>query len=293
MKRRPHKLLALRKTLCSIVCKNLKRMVASTDSTSVDRTRFICLAPLLTTLQGRLGSLGTIPEKYDIAITTACGSLNHLVVDTVDQAQFCIEYIRKQGIGRASFSVLDKLSSDARTFQPIETPENVPRLFDLVKPKEAKFAPAFWKALQNTLVADSLEQANRIAYGARRWRVVTLAGQLIDSSGTMSGGGSKPSKGGMSSKLTVDAVSPAVLEQYEKDSRELEMELATSLKEKAAFEAESEARRKRVPQVEMAISKSELDIQTADRRIKEAESRVKELKSVVLLLFFWKLLRLI
>ncbi|KAG2749141.1 Smc hinge domain-containing protein, partial [Suillus brevipes Sb2] len=45
---------------------------------------------------GRLGSLGTIPDKYDIAVSTACGALNNMVVDTVAQGQACIEFLRKQ-----------------------------------------------------------------------------------------------------------------------------------------------------------------------------------------------------
>jgi structural maintenance of chromosome 4 len=83
-------------------------------------------------------------------------------------------------------------------------------------PKEPKFAPAFFKGVGNTLVADDLEQANRIAFGGqRRWRVVTLSGQLIDSSGTMSGGGNHVAKGGMSSKLASDADGSQTLKAYE------------------------------------------------------------------------------
>ncbi|KAK5455556.1 Structural maintenance of chromosomes protein 4, partial [Exophiala xenobiotica] len=55
--------------------------------------------------------------------------------------------------------------------------------------------------MQNTLVAKDLDQSNRIAYGARRWRVVTLDGQLIDVSGTISGGDTCVARGAMSSKL--------------------------------------------------------------------------------------------
>ncbi len=50
-------------------------------------------------------------------------------------------------------------------------------------------------------MAKDLAQANRIAYSARRCRVFTLDGELIDKSGTMSGGGSAVKKGLMSSKL--------------------------------------------------------------------------------------------
>lgn len=41
-------------------------------------------------------------------------------------------------------------------------------------------------------MAENLEQATRIAFSPqRRWRVVTLDGKLVDTSGTMSGGGNK------------------------------------------------------------------------------------------------------
>ncbi|KAI0275213.1 RecF/RecN/SMC N terminal domain-containing protein [Gloeopeniophorella convolvens] len=227
---------------------------------------------------GRLGSLGTIPDKYDVAITTACGSLNNMVVDTVQQGQACIEYLRKQNVGRANFLVLEKIN-ETNGMRSIQTPENVPRLFDLVKPKEPRFSHAFYKALRDTLVAQDLAQANRIAYGARRWRVVTLAGELIDSSGTMSGGGSKPRGGGMSSKLAADAVSPDILRRYEQDSEAASRQLAEASEELHAAEAELEAIARSGPQINLEIDKVNLDIQNAGRRVAELEKRVKDLKA--------------
>ena len=52
----------------------------------------------------------------------------------------------------------------------------VPRLFDLVRIRDARLRTAFFYALGDTVVAEHLEQASRIAYaGNRRWaRVVTL-----------------------------------------------------------------------------------------------------------------------
>lgn len=231
-------------------------------------------------MKGRLGSLGTIPEKYDVAVSTACGALNNLVVDLVEQGQQCIEYLRKQNVGRASFLVLEKLSNN--NLDKIQTPENVPRLFDLIKPKDPKFAPAFYKGVGNTLVADDLEQANRIAFGgSRRWRVVTLAGQLIDASGTMSGGGNHVQRGGMSSKLTADAVSPETLRKYEQDSEAAAQELDAASQQLREIERELDSLSHSGPQIDMAIEKVGLDIQTLTRRIADAEKRVKELRFVI------------
>ena len=228
--------------------------------------------------QGRLGSLGTIPDKYDVAISTACGALNNMVVDTVEQGQACIEYLRKQNVGRASFMVLEKLSQTSG-MERIQTPENVPRLSDLIKPKEPRFAAAFYKGVSNTLVADNLEQANRIAFGGqRRWRVVTLAGQLIDSSGTMSGGGTHVARGGMSSKLAADAVSPDVLRTYEQDSEAAAQQLEQATQELRRLEAEHDSLVKSGPQIDISLQKLNLDIQNGARRIAEAEKRVRDLR---------------
>lgn len=69
--------------------------------------------------------------------------------------------------------------------QKIPTPENVPRLFDLVKVEDPKVRLAFYFALRDTLVAKNLDEATRIAFQKeKRWRVVTLQGQVIEVSGT-------------------------------------------------------------------------------------------------------------
>ncbi|XP_071579415.1 structural maintenance of chromosomes protein 4 [Temnothorax nylanderi] len=139
---------------------------------------------------GRLGDLGAIDAKYDVAVSTACGPLDDIVVDTVSTAQACITYLRQHNIGRATFIVLEKQQRfQDKISQKIQTPENVHRLFDLIKVEDERVLLAFYYGLQNTLVAQNLDQATRIAYGRTRYRVVTLKGELIELAGTMSGGG--------------------------------------------------------------------------------------------------------
>lgn len=209
-------------------------------------------------------------------MTTACGALNNLVVDTVDQGQACIEHLRKGNVGRASFMVLEKLPP--RDLSRMQTPENVPRLFDLIKPKDPKFAPAFYKGLFNTLVADDLTSAQRIAYTGQRWRVVTLAGQLIDTSGTMSGGGTRVQRGGMSSKFVPDRMEPEVVARYERDLQNAEQEWQAFQSERKTAESELTALRKRLPEIEIAMEKIQLDVSTATKRIAESERHLTELQ---------------
>lgn len=206
---------------------------------------------------GRLGNLGAIDQRFDVAISTACPALDNLVVDTVEVGQQCIDYLRKNNLGRANFILLDRLPQ--RDLSAIQTPENVPRLFDLVKSKHDRFLPAFYSVMQNTLVAKDLEQANRIAYGAKRWRVVTLDGQLIDKSGTMSGGGTRVAKGGMSSKLSAD-VSKEQVTKLEVDRDAVEKQYTEMQEGYRELERQLQDLQNQVPRLETQAQKLSLEL---------------------------------
>ncbi len=109
---------------------------------------------------------------------------------------------------------------------------------------------------------------------------MTLAGQLIDTSGTMSGGGTKVARGGMSSKLASDVVEPAALRKFEADSEKLQQELEEMLSSRRQLETDLESLQKQIPNVDMSISKVNLDIQTTKKRISESERRVKDLRYI-------------
>ena len=58
---------------------------------------------------GRLGDLGGIDQKYDVAISTCCGRLDNIVVEDVNTAQMCIQFLKTNGLGHATFIALDKM----------------------------------------------------------------------------------------------------------------------------------------------------------------------------------------
>jgi structural maintenance of chromosome 4 len=59
-------------------------------------------------IYGRLGDLGGIDQRYDVAISTCCPQLDNVVVDTVESAQDCIEFLRQNNLARMTFIALNK-----------------------------------------------------------------------------------------------------------------------------------------------------------------------------------------
>jgi structural maintenance of chromosome 4 len=64
------------------------------------------------------------------------------------------------------------------------SPENSKRIFDYIQILDQRFRLTFYSGVYDTLLAEDLEQARRIAFGTQtRYRVVTYKGDLIDQSG--------------------------------------------------------------------------------------------------------------
>ncbi|KAG2462051.1 SMC4 protein, partial [Polypterus senegalus] len=67
--------------------------------------------------QEKEGDLGAIDEKYDVAISSSCGALDSILVDTIDTAQICVNFLKSQKVGVATFIGLDKLDNMEKELQ--------------------------------------------------------------------------------------------------------------------------------------------------------------------------------
>ncbi|CDF38522.1 unnamed protein product [Chondrus crispus] len=148
---------------------------------------------------GRLGDLATVEPKYAAAVGAAAGSnLDCIVVQSAENAQACIQFLRRKNLGRATFVILDKimyLRAQMQGWGSSPRRADGPRLFDFLQIADTEHCTAMYYSLRDTLVADSLESARRMAFKpTRQNRVVSLQGELIESSGAMTGGGRGPSR---------------------------------------------------------------------------------------------------
>lgn len=233
-------------------------------------------------IYGRLGDLGAIHAKYDIAISTACGGLDFIVVETTSAAQACVELLRSKNLGIATFMILEKQENHLpRLKEKVKTPEGVPRLFDLITVQEERLKLAFFAALGNTVVAKDLNQATRIAYGQDKdfRRVVTLDGAVFEKSGTMSGGGGKPQGGKMGTSIRSCSVSGEAIANAEKELENLVEQLKIIRQRISSAVKQYQGAEKAISHLELEIAKARMEIEGFSARHADIEKQLDSLKS--------------
>src|SRR5690625_3096694 len=137
-----------------------------------------------------------VPEKYLTAIDTVLGGQAQYIVVPDDQvARTTIQWLKKENKGRATFLPLESIKS--RTIpEPILHALKDEQGFigiasDLVQ-VEKHFKKVTEHLMGNVIVATTLHHANRIARMTnRKYRVITLEGDIVFPGGTMSGGAIK------------------------------------------------------------------------------------------------------
>jgi chromosome segregation protein len=141
---------------------------------------------------GLVCQLGEVETRYQLALEIAAGSrLGCVVVENDEIGAIAIELLKQKRAGRATFLPLNKI--------------NPPRLIDTSPLKkaggfidlavnlvnyESRYQPIFAYVFGNTVVFDKLDQARNYL---GKYRIVTLNGEILESSGAMTGG-SQPNK---------------------------------------------------------------------------------------------------
>ena len=136
---------------------------------------------------GRLGDLGIIDPLYNIAISSASNMFDYIVVEKVVDGENLIKFVREKTLGKVNIIILEKIQH--LNYKDFAIPDKrAERLFDLITFRNNNVVDAFYLALRDTLVTNTLEEARTIAFNlSKRWKVVTLSGDVINPSGEMMG----------------------------------------------------------------------------------------------------------
>ncbi|GAA5897594.1 hypothetical protein JCM6882_003527 [Rhodosporidiobolus microsporus] len=128
-------------------------------------------------------------QKYGLAVTTVLGrNCDSIVVDTEKTAISCLEYLRVQRLGQATFLPLETLQVKPISDKYRSFAKGARLAIDVIS-----FDPALEKALQfacgNALVCDTTQVARYVCYDRNQEvKAVALDGTVIHRSGNMTGG---------------------------------------------------------------------------------------------------------
>jgi len=138
---------------------------------------------------GVITDLIKVPKEYEIAVEVAGGpKLQNIVVEDTLIATECINYLKREKIGRATFLPLNKikprkLKQEERAI--LKKPGVIGVITDLID-YDRKFSAAIEHVFGDTIVVENLGVARDVGIGTVR--MVTLDGDLIEPSGAMIGG---------------------------------------------------------------------------------------------------------
>lgn len=147
--------------------------------------------PRLSGIVGPVTGLLRVPEHLERAVEAALGSYAQaVVVEEWDDAAKAIAELRQRGTGWAIFLPLDSLVPPGA--QPAAAGQGIlGRAQDLVE-YDARYAAVFELLLGRVVVVENLGTARQVRPHLRSGqRIVTLAGDVVQSTGIVSGGAGK------------------------------------------------------------------------------------------------------
>jgi len=272
------KLLALREEFEKLKVKNIG--IKERVSANIAVKSILDQKSQIKGIYGTVAGLGNVSSKYSLALEVAAGSrIQSIIVDDDKVAETCIKYLRAKKLGVANFLPLNKIKPAApnQELKNILSSNGVHDLAINLVSFDKKFKNAFSYVFGNTVVVDNINVAQRLGIGS--FRMVTLEGDLIETSGAMKGGYRKKSGAGFQQEdLTKD------ISDYEKKLAEQQNLVNVLESRRTDVENSIIGLRNEKSALEGEIIKSEkgLHFETGDMEVskKQKTSLENELKAI-------------
>lgn len=149
---------------------------------------------------GTVASLISTEDKYEYAIEIALGGfLQNVVVESDKEAKELISYLNENSLGRVTFLPLDSIvRADSVNEAKLSKFDGFIGVASKLVKFDDKYKNAIELALNNTIVVDNIDNAISISKKLKNTlRIVTLSGELIGTTGSMTGGKVKNKSAGL------------------------------------------------------------------------------------------------
>lgn len=232
-------------------------------------------------IHGVLANLISVEKEYETAIEMCLGqALQNVVTSTEQDAKKMIEYLRSNSLGRASF--LPIASVQGKKLDKLTKMDGVIGIAsDLVKCKK-EYEQIILSLLGRTVVVEDMDTAIALAKKDKySFRIVTLKGDIISSSGSISGGSVQTK--------TVNILGRSrEIEDLEKELKKLEKQIADKTAEKEEYASsigdsieETAKLEKELQEIEIIYATEKQKMVAVEENITRLENRLVKLKEEV------------
>ena len=152
-------------------------------------------------IEGLIADIVSCEGEYEVAIETAFGgAMQNVITRTRDDARYLIEYLKRTRSGQVTFLPIDALrprSENSEIRSAVRDTGAIGFAINLVK-FDKKFENVIHNLLGNTLIVDNIQNATQIARRyPRAFKIVTLDGDVISTTGSMTGGSKREIAGNL------------------------------------------------------------------------------------------------
>lgn len=214
-----------------------------------------------------LVKLGTVDKEYSVAMEVAFGGrMAHIVVDDEHIAGVAIELLKSSNAGRATFIPLNKIKKAPTRLQLPKDKGVIDFAINLVD-FDDEYIDAFYYAVGDTIVVEDLESAKRLI---GKYRMVTLQGELLEKSGSMTGGAR------LRTGLSFSQNDDDELNKFKERLKEMEQKLAALENKKSSLEAKLEDVRSKYSDSMSEFSKSKVELDNMNKNFENSENILKD-----------------
>ena len=144
-------------------------------------------------IEGAVAELVTVPSEYENAFDVILAPIaNQVITEDENVAKQAIGYLKNNRYGRATFLPMNVMTSRRIAPDLLARAQAVSGFVALASDAlkfDSKYKQIIENLVGNILIAKDLDSANRMAKATnRRFRIVTLEGDVINPGGSMTGG---------------------------------------------------------------------------------------------------------